>query len=727
MTTDVLCGTLTHLRSGGVSLVLDTRDGGLPAVLHWGSDLGELTADELAGLDTALVAPVGDSRIDVPTRISMLPTPAEGWVGTPGLTGHRGGRDFSTTFAVVHEESTGAGRRYTAVDDVAHLQVIIDVELAASGLLRARAELINTDDELAFQLGGLVLALPVPTEADELFDMAGRHARERVPQRGPFRVGTLLRESRKGKPGLDASYLLAAGTPGFGFTSGEVWALHVGWSGNQVAYAERSYNGIRQLGGGELLLSGEMNLLPGASYTMPWLYASYGRGLNGVAHRLHAYLRARPSHPIRPRPVVLNTWEAVYFDHDLERLIALAEAGAAVGAERFVLDDGWFRHRRDDTAGLGDWYVDEQVWPAGLSPLISRVRGLGMEFGLWVEPEMVNMDSDLARTHPEWVFRAGSRQGIASRNQYVLDLAHPEAYAYISERLHSLLAEYDIAYLKWDHNRMVVEAGHGSEGRPGVHAHTAALYRLLDEIRHRHPHVEIESCAGGGGRIDLGILERVDRVWASDCNDALERQQIQRYTALLLPPELVGSHVGPTQAHTTRRTQQLDFRAGTAFWGHMGIEWDLTKASRQELDRLARWVALYKQYRGLLHSGDLLVADHPDPAIWVNGVVSTDRTEALYCIASVDRSVTWPPGRVRLPGLDPDLRYRLLPVPPADHYPEAGQLPPWWAEGVVATGRALESVGVQIPAMFPEYVHLLRAISTAQHPEEGAMTGPPRE
>ncbi len=721
LATDVLSGTLTHLRSGGVSLLLDSRDGGLPAVLHWGSDLGELSAAEVVELETALVAPFGDSRIDVPTRISILPTPAEGWVGTPGLAGHRRGRDFSPTFTVLQEESLGeTGRRYRAVDDVAQLEVVLEVELAVSGLLRVRAALTNTAEALPFELGGLVLALPVPTEADELFDMTGRHARERVPQRGPFRVGTLLRESRKGKPGLDASYLLAAGTAGFGFTAGEVWAVHVGWSGNQVAYAERGYNGVRQLGGGELLLPGEIDLGPGETYTMPWLYASYGCGLNEVAQRLHSYLRARPSHPSKPRPVVLNTWEAVYFDQSLDRLIALAEAGAAVGAERFVLDDGWFRHRRNDRAGLGDWYVDEQIWPSGLHPLIEKVRGLGMEFGLWVEPEMINLDSDLARAHPEWMFRAGGRQGLASRNQYVLDLAHPEAYAYISERLHSLLDEYDISYLKWDHNRMVVEAGHGPEGRPGVHAHTAALYRLLAEIRERHPGVEIESCAGGGGRIDLGILEHTDRVWASDCNDALERQRIQRYTALLLPPELVGSHVGPSQAHTTHRTQQLDFRAGTAFWGHLGIEWDLTTASSQELDRLAAWVALYKQYRGLLHSGDLVVADHPDPAIWVNGVVSTGRDRALFSIAAVDRSVTWPPGRVRLPGLDPDRRYRVRPVAPADRYPEAPQVPPWWDEGVIATGRTLARVGVQIPAMYPEYLHLLQATV-----EEGAMTGPP--
>ena len=713
MTTELHSGALTHLRAGGVSVVLDSRGGGLPAVLHWGRDLGEPTDAELADLALAIRAPAGDSLIDVPTRISLLPTPAEGWVATPGLTGSRAGRDFSAVFRVISEvpltDPAATGRSYSAVDEHARLGLQIDVELTASGLLRIAAEIDNRDLEGVFDLGGLVLALPVPLEADELFDLSGRHARERVPQRGPFRVGTWLRESRKGKPGLDASYLLAAGAAGFGFTTGEIWAVHVGWSGNQLAYAERTYNGISLLGGGELLLPGEIMLAPGQSYRSPWLYASYGTGLNEVAGRLHRYVRGRQSHPMTPRPVVLNTWEAVYFDQDLDRLIALAEVGAAVGAERFVLDDGWFHGRRDDTAGLGDWYVDERVWPAGLGPLIDKVRGLGMDFGLWFEPEMINLDSDLARAHPDWIFRAGGRPGIPSRHQYVLDLAHPEAYAHISGRLHSLLDEYDIAFLKWDHNRMVVEAGHSPDGRPGVHEQTTAVYRLLDELRVRHPGLEIESCAGGGGRIDLGILERTDRVWASDCNDALERQQIQRYTQLLLPPELVGSHVGPPQAHTTQRTHHLDFRAGTAFWGHMGIEWDLTTASEQELRVLRSWVELHKASRVLLHYGTVVVADHPDPAIWVHGVVSPDQSDAIYGVEAVSRSTTWPPGRVRLPGLDFDRRYRVQPLPPGDRYPGANQLPDWWADGVTMSGRVLATVGVQIPAMFPEYLHLIRA------------------
>lgn len=271
-----------------------------------------------------------------------------------------------------------------------------------------------------------MLVLPVSPVATELFDLAGRWGRERAPQRAPLVVGTHARENRRGRTGPDAPLVLAAGTAGFGTRGGEVWAVHVAWSGNHVSYAERLSTGAAVLGGGELLLPGEIVLAAGESYTGPWVYAAHSAdGLDGIAARCHTHLRARRHHPRRPRPVVLNTWEAVYFDHDLARLTELARLAAEVGVERYVLDDGWFRHRRDDTAGLGDWYVDEAVWPDGLHPLVDAVRGLGMEFGLWVEPEMVNPDSDLARAHPEWLLATGGRRPLPSRNQQVLDSGRP--------------------------------------------------------------------------------------------------------------------------------------------------------------------------------------------------------------------------------------------------------------------------------------------------------------
>jgi alpha-galactosidase len=576
-------------------------------------------------------------------------------------------------------------------------------------LVRQRASVTSTADGV-YEVGGLVLTLPVPAVATELFDLAGRWGRERSPQRLPFVVGVHSRENRRGRTGPDAPLILAAGTAEFDTRQGEVWAVHVAWSGNHVTYAERLSSGFAVLGGGELLLPGEVALADGETYTGPWIYGAHGTGLDAVAARFHNHLRGRPHHPRRPRPVVMNTWEAVYFDHDLDRLVELARLGAEVGVERYVLDDGWFRHRRNDRAGLGDWYVDETVWPQGLHPLVDAVRGLGMEFGLWVEPEMVNLDSDLARAHPDWVLRTSGRTPLDSRFQQVLDVAHPDAYAYLLERLGALLTEYPIAYLKWDHNRDLLEAGRGRGGVPGVHAQTVAVYRLLDELRARHPGVEIESCSSGGLRVDLEVLEHTDRVWGSDVIDPLERQQIQRWTAQLLPPELVGSHVGAPRSHTTGRMHDLAFRAGTALFGSFGIEWDLSTASEVERKELASWVALYKEVRGLVHTGEVVRAPQHDPAVAVHGVVAHDRSEALFAVVQLTSPETSVPGAVRLPGLDPARRYHVQLQPPGDlpEHMRGIHPPPWTGERIVLPGSALGAVGLRAPALFPEQLLLIR-------------------
>nr|WP_234359646.1 alpha-galactosidase [Plantactinospora sp. BC1] len=712
-------GRLVHLRRAGVSLLLDATDPGVPAVLHWGADLGPLTEPELAGLGTALRRP---ARPGTPEGrpVGILPEHTYAWFGLPGLSGHRAGRDWSPRFRRtdlrVRDEPGGTGGEpagttaaivVSATDDAARLDLVIEVELDPAGLLRLRAELTNPADADTYQLAGLLLGLPVPPQADELLDLTGRWCRERSPQRSPFTVGTRSRESRRGKPGLDASLLMVAGTAGFGFRTGEVWGVHLGWSGNHRLHAERTPDGEALLAAGELLLPGEIALAPGERYRTPWLYASYGRGLDEMSARYHAHLRRTGRAGRRPRPVVVNTWEAVYFDHDLDRLTALADAAAEVGAERFVLDDGWFLGRRDDRAGLGDWYVDPAVWPDGLHPLVAHVRGLGLEFGLWVEPEMVNPDSELARAHPEWILGTGGRLPRSARWQQVLDLTHPEAYEYLLGRLDALVREYDIDYLKWDHNRDLLDAGHQPSGRPGVHGQTLATYRLLDTLRERHRRLEIESCSSGGGRVDLGILERTDRIWGSDCIDALERQSIQRWTQLLLPPELIGSHVGSGRAHTTGRTHDLGFRAGTAFFGSFGIEWDLTAATGEQRQELAWWVTLYKRHRALVHGGAVVRVDHPDPALWVHGVVAPDRFEAIMAIVAVATGTTVNPGPVRLPGLDPDRRYLVRAVAPPEAARSLPAPPAWTTDGVRLTGRSLGNAGLQAPPLHPEQLLLL--------------------
>ncbi|AKU16451.1 alpha-galactosidase [Luteipulveratus mongoliensis] len=704
---------LIHWRDEHVSILVDLSGPALPRILHWGADLGhhdDTLLEELA--DTVDPQRVSDETDDLVVA-TVLPLESAGWVGEPGLSGHRSGRDFAPKFVRTDPpeiEETDDVRRITvrAADAEAHLELIWTIEMLPGGLVRQRNRVTNTGTS-TYELTGLLCAYPVPSNAGELLDLTGRHLRERTPQRSPFTIGAHVRDNRRGRTGLDGSILTFAGAPGFGFEGGEVWATHLAWSGNHRLVAERAVRGTRLLSGGELLAPGEMLLEPGQSYESPWWYGAYGDGITEASARFHTYLRSRPQHPRRERPVTINTWEAVYFDHDLGRLKALADNAARVGVERFVLDDGWFGARRNDRAGLGDWVVSADAWPDGLAPLIDHVRGLGMEFGIWVEPEMVNPDSDLARAHPEWILSpGGSRLPMSWRHQQVLDLTDEGAYQHVLGQLDGLLRDHDIAYLKWDHNRDLLEAG-DRHGHPAVHRQTLAAYALMDELLRRHPGLEIESCSSGGGRVDLGVLERACRVWGSDCLDALERQQIQRWTTALIPWEMLGCHIGSDSNHTTGRKQSLGFRAATAFFGHFGIEWDLTKVDSETLDDVAAWVTAHQAVRPLLHAGRAVTGDHPDDQLWVYGVVAQDGGDAVFALAQRGTSLEAPTGRVRLPGLQPDVTYDVRPLVPGNKVRgTVVKAVPWWDNGFRASGAALSRMGLIAPTQYPEQAVLLR-------------------
>jgi alpha-galactosidase len=292
---------------------------------------------------------------------------------------------------------------------------------------------------------------------------------------------------------------------------------------------------------------------------------------------------------------------------------------------------------------------------------------------------------------------------VEARHQQVVNLGIPECYAYIRDAIFDMLAEYKISYIKWDHNRDLIDAGSPPDGRPGVHAQTLAFYRLVDEIKSAHPGLEIESCSSGGARVDLGVLERTDRVWVSDCIDPLERQQMNRWTSQLLPPELLGSHIASARSHTTGRVHDLTFRAATAVFGHLGIEWDLTHATDAQLAELGEWVALFKEQRGLLLGGDVVRMDGYDDRILVHWVVTPDRSRALFAMATLDSPYPDPPVRLRLRGLTPDRLYRIRPVRPV------GKAPGWWQTGAVLSGAALEHAGLACPRVHPDQVVLYRA------------------
>ena len=725
-TTNPTHASTVHIESAGTALVLEPRPGGsgLPEVLHWGAPLAGGAA-AYGALTLATSRPAPPSAFDEAWPLTVLPGEADGWSGTPGWSGHRGGAAGAVRWRDVACEAAD-GEIVTRARSTSGIELTLRHALDEHGVLRVDASVTNTSDDPApLEVAALRAILPLPTRADEVLDLTGRWCRERSPQRSRLDHGTHLRASRRGRTGHDATLLLMAGTSGFTWGSGEVWAVHTAWSGNHEHLVESLPEGAGRhhavLGGGELLAPGEVRLAPGESYAAPTVVFVHATdGLDGLSRRLHRTLRSRAGHPSRPRPVVLNTWEAVYMQTDLEHLKALADTAARIGVERFVLDDGWFGGRRTDQVGLGDWVVSDEVWPEGLSPLVDHVKGLGLEFGLWFEPEMVNEDSDLVRAHPDWVLRPADGSPREWRFQQLIDLTNDEARAQLLERISGLVAEYGIAYIKWDHNRDLHEAVHTIEvdGRrvvdaPAVHAHTLAFYGLLDDLRARHPELEIESCSSGGARVDLGVLDRTDRIWTSDCNDALERANIQRWTSLLVPAELMGTHIGPEHAHTTHRAVDLGFRMLLALQGHPGLEWDVARCTEEELASLTEWTALARELRPLLHSGDLVRAETPDGTVLVTGTVDADLSRAAYTVARLVTGRDTVTGAVPLPGLDPTRTYAVRVRPEAGLPAVVQAVPPaWWeqalsADGLVVPGSVLTGVGLSVPVIGPAQGYLL--------------------
>jgi alpha-galactosidase len=700
----------------GTGLILFPRPGGLPAA--WA---GLVPA---GGLEPADVAALQAAARPCP----LLPEHGAGWFGRPGLSGHRldtsgghpaAGRDWSPLFRAARTEQGEQRALVEAEDSDAGLRLVTDAEAVPGGAVRVRHTVTNTSHE-PYVVDSLEVVFPLPGRVGEVLDFTGRQAAERVPQRHRLGDGLWLREGRRGHTGHDSATVVVAGVPGFGFGSGEVFGTHVAWSGNTVHRVERVPSGlgtiggqpgeagpqqrllpgVSTIGGGELLLPGEITLAKGQSYTTPWVYLAASRdGLDGLAAQFHEYLRAQPAHPRSPRPVGLNVWEAVYFRHEFATLAALADRAASVGVERYVLDDGWFTGRRSDQAGLGDWQVDEAVWPGGLHRLTSYVRDLGMTFGLWIEPEMVNPDSELYRAHPDWILAAGQRVPPLQRHQLVLDLTRPEVFGYLFERISSLLAEYPVSYVKWDCNRDIIDAGSGLRaGAPAAHDQALAVYALLDRLRERFPAVEWESCAAGGGRVDLAMLERTERVWTSDMTDALARQPIQRWTGQLVPPEYLGAHVSAPFSHQTGRYMPLSIRCATALFGHLGVEWDITQASPGELADLAAWIALYKNYRALIHTGRMVRLDTPDDTAWMYGVVAADQSAALLSYVQLDEPRDDQPAAMRVPGLDPGRRYRVTDVTPGQPPPRRAGLAGDPVPRVEVSGGALGAIGLAVAA-----------------------------
>lgn len=683
-----------HLGDAHQSLVLASFGNCLPEAVYWGPPLPE--QDSLQTLAAASATDVTGGMVDRNAPVSLSPEASQTFPGQAGLTGRNAeGNPLAPQFRLVSETSTAQGLTLVYADSALELSLVIDLELTPeNALLRMQSHLESKDPITLDWLAAPVL--PVPAHTGDLIEFSGRWCAEFQTRRQPFAAGARVRDNRTGRsdhahfPGLIVCSDRANNT------SGEAYAFHYAWSGGHRMVAEELADGRRQIQFGHASASQGK----GRTFHSAPLFATYSAdGFNGAAVRFQRQARDQIVSGGRvPRPVHYNCWEAVYFDHKIEELKSIASRAADLGAERFVLDDGWFGLRDDDTSSLGDWFVDRRKYPDGLTPLIEHVKSLGLEFGIWFEPEMINEDSNLFRSHPEWVL--GPLDQVRGRQQLCLDMSRDDVRTYLYDCISEILSTNDIGYIKWDHNRVL----------PAVDAsQTEGTYALLDRLRADFPNVEIESCASGGGRVDFGILNRTQRVWLSDSNDALERQRIQHDAALFLPASVTGSHVGPRKCHTSGRTLNMKFRAWTAAQRHMGFEMDPRELTDEEAGILKDVTGWWKANRNWMMRADILRLDCPDPAVIAEQQLAEDKSRFVVFAARLRPSdqILQPP--LRLTGLEAEAQYRVA-LTNRDDAPELSRGSPFLKENdLVASGQYLMSHGLLLPWCFPEMIWVLEA------------------
>lgn len=705
-----------RLDGGGTTIVLSSEAGALPRIAYWGAIL-PLTED-LCALTRATGRSVLHASLDLPAPMSVFPETGSGTLLHPALlakrVAHGATSAFSSRFSTLSMAGDTSAVVFTAEDaDLkACLRLCFELD-PETGVLTATSQLENTGTR-TLQVDWLAApALPVLETDTLLASWHGRWCGEFQRETANWQRGMRAFENRTGRTSHEMFPGLLSLAPDAGRDHGAVQAMHLAWSGNWRLMAEETALGERQMQAGILYLPGECLLKTGETLTTPDLVAVRSNsGENGISSRLHPHARQsviRHPRAEAPRPVHFNSWEAVYFDHEHDKLTDLAETAADLGAERFVLDDGWFPGRDNDRAGLGDWFIDRGKYPDGLGPLIDHVQDLGMSFGLWVEPEMVNADSDLYRQHPDWVLHAGAGPLLEGRQQLVLDIAKPEVADYLFGCLDSILAENEISYLKWDMNRIYSDPGR--DGIPVASNQVHALYVLLARLRAAHPDVEIESCASGGGRIDYGVLRHTERFWLSDNNDTHDRWPMHDEATVFFPPEVFGFHVGPAPAHTSGRMLSMAFRAwSAAVGGHMGMELDVTRVSEDDRTTLKAAIAFHKTWRHVLHKGRHARLELAGPEL--SGRITTGEDGRSF-VVSIVQSATLSrkePAPVRLSGLDANAFYRvkfadgLDPASSGCRRPAASDLA---ESGLVLSGQSLMASGFRLPVGWPDSIWVL--------------------
>lgn len=523
-------------------------------------------------------------------------------------------------------------------------------------------------DEKITLLSAMSACVDLPDKDYEMIDLAGVWARERHVRRHKLDYGIQSIYSMRGCSSYQFNPFLALARENADEFQGQVYGFSLVYSGNFLAQTEvDNYDTARVLMG--IHPNGfKWTLGKGESFQTPEMVMVYSEaGLNGMSQTFHKLYRtrlARGTWRDKVRPILINSWEAFYFDFDAPKLLGLADAAADLGMELFVLDDGWFGKRDDSTSSLGDWYPNEEKLKGTLKELAEKINAKGLKFGLWIEPEMTNKDSDLYRAHPDWLLAEQGKRICHSRTQYVLDFSKKEVREYIGDMLENLLAEVPVSYIKWDMNRTFSEVfsnGNDREYQGKVcHKYILGVYELYERLTSRFPHVLFESCASGGARFDPGMLYYAPQGWTSDDTDAIERLKIQYGTSMVYPVSCMGSHVSASPNHQTNRVTPLETRADVAYFGTFGYELDLLKLGEEDKAEIRRQIAFMKEKRDLIQKGTFYRLKSPfegNETAWM--IVSEDQKKALVGYYRVMQPVNVGFKRLKLKGLKEDTCYKV--------------------------------------------------------------------
>lgn len=687
MTEILVSEKLIHIRNDRISYAIGLLEGGIPAHLYFGKRVEKLNPSSL--LRAAWLP--GDGSFSM-QNCALDHTPQE--YPAFGLGEMREGalivrRENGTRTADLRFVSAGV---MDGKPKLAGLPATFG-EACKTLKLRLRDELLNLDvvllytifddcDAIArsvlFENNGAEelnlercysLCLDLPDSRYDLITLSGAWAREREIVRRPLVMGQQGVGSIRGASSLQTSPFMALLRPETTEEQGEVIAAALVYSGNFTAQAYVDPNRYTRMMMGINDTGFQWTLCAGATFQTPEAVLVYSAsGLDGMSsqfHRLCADHLVRGRYAHAPRPILLNNWEATYFDFDEEKLLSIARTAAKVGVELFVLDDGWFGHRDSDNSSLGDWFVDKRKLPGGLTSLAEKVHGLGLKFGLWFEPEMISPDSELFRAHPDWCIHVPGRTHIEGRNQLILDLSRPDVCEYIYNALADNLSSSGIDYVKWDMNRNFTNVGSAllppERQKELPHRYMLGLYGILERLIHDFPHVLFESCSSGGGRFDMGMLHYMPQTWTSDDTDAVCRCRIQYSTSLVFPPFAMGSHVSAVPNHQTGRVAPITTRGNVAMSGCFGYELDLNRLPEEDLKEVEKQIQRVKEYRQTLLYGEfhrLLSPYEGNDTAWIT--VAPDKNEAMLMLArALALPGTYPP-LVRLRGLDPAKTYRIL-------------------------------------------------------------------